>query len=35
MGGTATVGTENVAETGSNTVFNSEVQTAMNTGSAE
>ncbi len=35
MGGTATVGIENVAEAGSNTVFNSEVQTAINAGDAE
>ena len=35
MGGTATVGIENVAEAGSNTIFNSEVQTAINAGSAE
>lgn len=35
MGGTATTGIENVAELGSNTVFNSEVQTAINTGNAE
>ncbi len=35
MGGTATLGIENVAETGSNTVFNSEVQTAINAGDAE
>ena len=35
MGGTATVGIENVAETGSNTVFNSEVQTAINAGNTE
>ena len=35
MGGTATTGIENVAETGSNTVFNSEVQTAINAGDAE
>ena len=35
MGGTATTGIENVAEDGSNTVFNSEVQTAINDGNAE
>lgn len=35
MGGTATTGIENVAETGSNSVFNSEVQTAINAGDAE
>lgn len=35
MGGTATAGIENVAEVGSNTVFNSEVQTAINAGHAE
>jgi hypothetical protein len=35
MGGTATQGIENVAELGSNSVFNSEVQTAINSGNAE
>ena len=35
MGGIATPGIENVAEAGSNTVFNSEVQTAINAGDAE
>ncbi len=35
MGGTATTGIQNVAETGSNTMFNSEVQTAMYEGNAE
>ena len=35
MGGTATTGIENVAEAGSNTVFNSEVQSAINAGNAE
>ncbi|WP_296383249.1 spondin domain-containing protein [Winogradskyella sp.] len=35
MGGTATTGIENVAETGSNTVFNSEVQIAINNGNAQ
>ncbi len=35
IGGTATTGIENVAEAGSNTVFNSEVQTAINAGNAE
>ena len=35
LGGTATVGIENVAEAGSNTIFNSEVQTSINAGDAE
>jgi len=35
MGGTATIGIENVAEAGSNAVFNAEVQTAINAGHAE
>ncbi|MFP4846391.1 spondin domain-containing protein [Winogradskyella sp. PE311] len=35
LGGTATQGIENVAEAGSNSVFNSEVQTAINAGNAE
>ncbi len=35
MGLTATIGIENVAEAGSNTVFNAEVQTAINAGNAE
>lgn len=35
MGGTATPGIENVAETGSNPVFNAEVQSAINNGTAE
>ncbi|EDP69971.1 hypothetical protein FBALC1_10577 [Flavobacteriales bacterium ALC-1] len=35
MGGTATTGIENVAETGSNSVFNSEVIAAINAGNAE
>ncbi|WP_299124491.1 spondin domain-containing protein [uncultured Winogradskyella sp.] len=35
LGGTATTGIENVAETGSNTAFNSEVQSAIINGEAE
>jgi hypothetical protein len=35
MGGTATQGIENVAEAGSNAVFSSEVQAAINAGDAE
>lgn len=35
IGSTASAGIENVAEAGSNTVFNSEVQTAIDTGDAE
>lgn len=35
MGGTATNGIENVAEAGSNIVFNGEVQAAINAGNAE
>lgn len=35
MGATATNGIENVAEAGSNTIFNAEVQTAINAGNAE
>lgn len=35
MGGTATTGIENVAEAGSNVVFNAEVQAAINTDNAE
>lgn len=35
MGGTATQGIENVAELGSNSVFNAEVQSAINNGDAE
>jgi len=35
MGGTSTIGIENVAENGSNTAFSSEVQTAINAGNAE